>query len=253
MSSKQRQRELTPKIPQVVVSDEIPQDAIHRSHTPRDSQKLGNLLRIHNESRSEPKYWTEKELRYVLSRSRITRALGLESQRDKADTILTKNIRTLAILALMEKLKYLDEFLKINITDEDLPLVKCTDHPTESQISLRTATNLPLTLFEHWKVHTRESFLKLQYGLCPPLLRMKLGQRNADHEDYLEHTIMPWTSPLSEKEVGGYSQVFEVDIHPDCHDFHEILDSLSVCPLASTDRYQYIDTSIRSQGATSLQ
>jgi hypothetical protein len=94
-------------------------------------------------------------------------------------------------------------------------------------IARRTVPGKALSFLSKWKTDQRELFLRRQYCVTPPILTMVLGEA-AEHKDFPPQTIMPWMSTLKQKEEGGYSQVFEVEIHPDCHDFHAVLESLSV-------------------------
>jgi hypothetical protein len=233
--------------PEIVVSDEVPEaedvfekdDALYE-HQSDDSGSAGNilgeLLRANSISRPDqdnpPMFWPENLLKKHLTAPHVKEAFDcvdkLRHLAGSVDYILATHFKILAILALMEKLKYLDKFMKNKVCDKDLPLIKCTKgNPVACNIARRTVPGKALDFLYKWSIDQRESFLRWQHCVTPPILTMVLGEA-AEHKNFPSQTIMPWMSTLKQKEEGGYSQVFEVEIHPDCHDFHAVLASLSV-------------------------
>jgi hypothetical protein len=197
---------------------------------------LGELLREHSipgpdrDNRAE--FWPENLLKQLLTPPRVKEAFECSKLRHLAariDSIMATHFKILAILALMEKLKYIDAFIKNNVCDQDLPLVICTSgSPVALNIARHTAPEQALRFPQSWKTDQRVSFLHWQHCVTPPVLAMGLDKVSAKHENFSPQTVMPWMSTLKKKEEGGFSQVFEVEIHPSCHDFRKVLASLSV-------------------------
>lgn len=200
------------------------------------SNALGDLLRTNSTPRPDrenpTEFWPKKCLKEVMTKARIREAFKspkLEHLLGRVDTIMTTHFKILAILALMEKLKYIEKFMDNGICDQDLPLIKCTSgSPVASNIARRKTPQQPLGFLRKWSTDQREAFLRRQYCVSPPTLTMGSDPTSSKHENFPDQTIMPWTSALKQKEEGGYSQVFAVEIHPDCHRFREVLISLSI-------------------------
>ncbi|KAL1596507.1 hypothetical protein SLS60_009154 [Paraconiothyrium brasiliense] len=202
------------------------------------SDALGRLLRANTSIRpvegnpTPIEFWPEDQLKELLTESCVKDAFKcpkLTGLAGSVNTIMRTHLKILAILSLMEKLKYIEKFMKNDISDEDLPLVECTTGDlVESHIARRTTPWQRLEFLKKLKIDQRRQFLRYQYCVSPPSLTMRPDGKSARHEEFPDQTIMPWTSALKKKEEGGYSQVFEVDVHPHCYDFREILESLSI-------------------------
>ena len=199
-------------------------------------EELGILLRSGGvpapEGDRHCMFWSDNQLQSLLTKPRISEAFGrrdeLKHLSGKVDEIIAKHLKILAILALMGELICIEEFMANSIHDWDLPLVQCTKgNPLSWNIARDTRKGRRLKFLDKWSVDQRYFFLcRWQFHVSPPTFRMATDGKSAKHEEFPADTVMPWKE--RHRENGGYSQVSEVDIHPDCHDFGPVLDDLGV-------------------------
>lgn len=137
-------------------------------------------------------------------------------------------VRIFTILVLLSKVERLEHIMQCRhgVRDHDLPLIlkkRQGGHRSE----LCRANSKPVCCFSHWRDETLfESFERLQRRLAVPVFR--LGTNNTViHLDLDEQDILPWCEEAEVPPImamsDGSETVVRVRIHPDCHEFHELL------------------------------
>ncbi|KAK1991089.1 kinase-like protein [Colletotrichum falcatum] len=131
-----------------------------------------------------------------------------------------------ALLCLIDKVGTVRRFLDpaTGVCDKDLPLQR-VDSDGNGNIDLRKRTALddPLQCFLKWKHNALKSFDDWQWTLNVPILSRVSGTE-AQYRKFDDRVILPLVSESSPHEnggVGGYSEVFKIQIHPRHHDFDQ--------------------------------
>ncbi|KAI0139620.1 hypothetical protein F4776DRAFT_597067 [Hypoxylon sp. NC0597] len=130
-------------------------------------------------------------------------------------------VRTFAVLVLLDKVKSIPSFISEGFTDSLLPI----DHAHfrgEPQSSLPSLVLLK-RCFNNWTMADIAAFIKTQWGVLSPYLNKSKG--DVSLYDFSAQTILPIfdSDTISNPciNVGGYSIVRKVKIHPGHHDFRD--------------------------------
>jgi hypothetical protein len=136
------------------------------------------------------------------------------------------------ILVLSEKTSTILKFLAEKVTDDDLPLAKVRRPGKKTGIfdlGRRGAPTIALECFHGWTTLAIRRFEEWQWSTISPFFARSKGRKNVKHFPLQDQVILPFTSD-SRRDAdayerlefeGGFSQVFQVKIHPEHHDFHD--------------------------------
>lgn len=133
-------------------------------------------------------------------------------------------------LVLVEKTSAVLQFLSVNVTDDDLPLVK-VHRPGKPRVifdlARRNQPNVPLQCFRHWTSSAIRGFEEWQWTTLAPFFAK--SEKTVPHYVFQDRRIMPFIA-RSRRKVntddrfefeGGFSEVSRVEIHPSHHDFFD--------------------------------
>jgi hypothetical protein len=156
------------------------------------------------------------------------------TSRSKASSKKTTRRKLFAILALIEKLDQIVEFIKEGLYDIDLPFVLSTG----SRKGLRQLDRKgedgelhPISLFADWKTIELEYFNNSQWELLAPYFHLSTKKDpKILHYNLENETIMPFTEDHEVKHTGGYGDVWKVKIHPAHHNHCDNSVSLTLQP-----------------------
>lgn len=157
-----------------------------------------------------------------------------------------------SLLALVDKLSDIRNFIDENIDDNDLPLVKV--YPRDSNLfTLGSCVSsddhvLPIACLSRWAPATIRVFEEWQWSTLTPTFQC--GEpKNTTHSRLSDDMPLPFTADsqdgTEDKSIqGGYSTVFKVTIHPSHHCFHDLNVSLlftssSITPPGLLSRLSY--------------
>ncbi|KAL0929836.1 protein kinase [Colletotrichum truncatum] len=137
--------------------------------------------------------------------------------------------KVFAILVLVNKVYYIEKFLQEQVCDIDLPLARHVEQNGDCRkISLhrRKQPKVRLGCFDTWSQINLRNFEQYQWSVIPPFFTK--GQRkNVKHYVFEPHIVLPfsfsndmYSVPVGQERRGGYSLVFQAEIHPDHHDFN---------------------------------
>lgn len=159
-------------------------------------------------------------------------------------------IKIFAILTLIGKGEAIEDFTDAKLSDETLPFYRYDYLNAKRRHYLfLKGTDTPITALKKWLPHERSAFDTTQRMLLVPYL--ELGPDNMVQEYNLsDRDVLPWcksksSGPESLKSStveGAYGKVYCVDIHRDCHAFHQVLQTVEspgptdseLCPKADT-------------------
>lgn len=229
------------------------QDIPYRSNTfpseatNEDDLQLDELLR-ENDVEGEPSlFYPLKTVYRIFTRERVLAQLrsyqALPNAEYYVDLICAAGteagrpppyIKIFAILALIDKGDAIRDFIDAELTDETLPFYRYDYLNAKRQHYLfLKGTDTPITAFKKWLPHERSAFDTTQRMLLVPYL--ELGPGNMVQEYNLsDRDVLPWCrsksngpeSPNSSMVEGAYGKVYCVDIHRDCHAFHQVLQTV---------------------------
>ena len=201
---------------------------------------LGTLLRRcaiqHVDKKRIKRFWPSKLLDQILTRDRIIEELrayesdqpGLfdgESIDAFADDISRRHRKVFAILTLTGQGPCIKNIVNEGLQDRDLPLFA---GGTSYQI-FRGSRDLPelVQCFSSptWHSCHKDMVLDLQYAVKPLVLNLEDDGRTPRHRNFHPKVVLPFMHE-EERHRGGYGVVKEVTVHPDCHKFHKLLQSV---------------------------
>lgn len=143
-------------------------------------------------------------------------------------------IKIFAILALIGKGEAIGDFIDSSLSDDNLPFYRYDYLNAKRQHYLfLEGTDTPITVLKKWLPHERSAFDTTQRALLVPYL--ELGPGNMVKEYNLsDRDVLPWCkstssgpeSPNPSMVEGAYGKVYCVDIHRDCHAFHQVLQTV---------------------------
>lgn len=148
----------------------------------------------------------------------------------KTSSKKTTRRKLFAILALMQKLDQIVEFIKEGLYDSDLPFILSTG----TRKGLRQldrkgedGESESIRLFAKWKIIELECFNNCQWELLAPYFHLSTKRDpKILHYNLENETIMPFIEDDEIKHAGGYGDVWKVKIHPAHHNHCE--DSVSL-------------------------
>ncbi|CAJ2501145.1 Uu.00g039980.m01.CDS01 [Anthostomella pinea] len=154
-----------------------------------------------------------------------------------------------AILVLIEQVSKIRDFADGGIMDRHLPFRK---EPSPGGFSLvRRATwkrseSVTMSCFDDWEPVPKRHFWERQWSLLAPYIA-KAQDRSVALYELDPQAIMPWTGMDETKaeessahdQVGGYSTVSRVAIHPDHHDFAHECNWFAIKTLNSPDEIAF--------------
>ncbi|KAH4034912.1 hypothetical protein HBI56_030250 [Parastagonospora nodorum] len=171
----------------------------------------------------DTKFVSEESLKHIITEKRIK--AQLENHRTAnyevrypPSAIVATHLKIFAILTMLGKHNDIYEFMEEGISDRSLPL-RLSD-PATGTIVINGESP---TCFRHWLSSDTDGFIRLQDQLNPVFLG-----RSAEpiaHKEIDDRAVLPF---ISEKRIveAGCGTVYKVEIHPDCHGFHNVLPSI---------------------------
>lgn len=222
-----------------------------------DYGDLGTLIRkcgirhADKGNKNIQQFWPLKLLRRILTLDRVIEELEAYGARgykynsptvDLAAQILLQHVKIFAILILVDKVTDIENVMREGLTDSDLPLEA---HGIISNLHRSGTGNRASRLIgcfsgPLWKTHERETFSLAQHKVDPRTMEPEGDGSTPKHKDFMHEAVLPFMRVEQrggrppEIEYGGYGKVTVVQIHPDCHGFHEILE-----PVRYVDRPLY--------------
>jgi hypothetical protein len=208
-----------------------------------DYKDLGNLLRrcsIRHYDRKTKYFWTNELLDRILTLERVMEELQAYQEKDpaffggKPITACAKNIlkehhKVFAILTLIDKGPCIKNVIADRLKDTDLPLSTNNESPSYPLYRRSRKKSEPQKVKclsgPDWRAPHRELFFKYQYALDPEFLDLEQDRRTPKHKEFGCETVLPFLSQ-EERQQGGYGVVTKVDIHPNCHGFNDVLESV---------------------------
>lgn len=201
-----------------------------------ESSELHELLRDHSIPHSDPQivsFWSIQRLRAIMTPKRILNQLNCNeltrtNARTIAQQIQNRYMKVYAILTLNQMDDQITALMQEGLDDDCLPLVKADMRTRKSQcrIARRNLEQAPLACFDTWRVAERELFLACQYRFIPVILAFDAESKVMKHVELDNAAVLPFMKiePIRD---GGFGSVTEQEVHPDCHGFQDILQSVS--------------------------
>ena len=132
--------------------------------------------------------------------------------------------KIMAILLLIERPSRIRSFIKEEVCDADLPLVRVSTGSKAFkrwELRRRKDRNTHLRCFENWRRVTMEKFEKRQWAVLAPFFARDPEKPEEVPHYYLPDQVIRPFLASERKAQGGFSEVCQVQIHPDHHDFLE--------------------------------
>ncbi|KAK0662974.1 putative Serine/threonine-protein kinase [Cercophora samala] len=156
-------------------------------------------------------------------------------QGDKAKEHIKSFRKIFAILVLIEKSSAVTKFLKEDISDLDLPLVRSQIGPGEYNLRRSKAKKEILRCFENgWTPLQVRNFEDWQWTTLAPFFAKSRLLKEVNNYQLQDRVVLPFLKDsrkrnhanggslqVSQQELwGGGGRVFQAIIHPDHHNFH---------------------------------
>lgn len=198
-------------------------------------------------------FWTEKSLTLLLTKDRILKELEgyqrakpapfrRQTPSELTDIIFQHHRKVFAILCLLGKGALIASVMH-ELRDTDLPLQTPADdgkynlYRASPQASrLVRVKSLSTSI---WNTCDREAFLKYQRLISPEFLEMDQDGRTPKHMTFHDEIVLPFMR-ITDGECGGYGVVSKIEIHPDCHGFHNLLTSVCRLPTHEPTELTYV-------------
>jgi hypothetical protein len=139
----------------------------------------------------------------------------------KSSSKKTTRRKIFAVLALMQKVGHIGDFIKEGIYDSDLPFTLSEgSHKGLRQLARKgeDGTLHPIQLFAKWQIFEQEYFDTFQWQvLAPKFFLSTTKDSKVLHYNLEMRTIMPFIEDEEVKHVGGFADVWRVKIHPAHH------------------------------------
>jgi hypothetical protein len=254
----------TTQQPGVISYDDSPSASIQTPGSESDEDQdqdttLGGILRkcaVPHADGGDKCFWPSQLLNGVLTVERIkleldkyARSFPTLYQRDTnlhlAETIKGEHLVIFALLCLVSKGVCIRRCIHEKLKDKHLPLR--IDRRDGCKL-YRPETNQPIRSFQkplmnliHWLPHEREYFARYQERFNPVVFGWDHDGR-AQQRNFTTEVILPFVQSQSSRETqqGGFATVDQVEVHPCCHSFHDILPSVGYIhnhDLRTSNRY----------------
>lgn len=240
----QYKRAMAPPREFSIHNERVTENAHHGEHQEannddEEDEDLGTCLRTNSTRHHDAhirRFWTKKSLDEVLTKARISKELQTYRSEepalfvgytvaDLADTIFEHHRQVFAILVLLERGSSIMAVIGDGLKDTDLPLyTEVNDSKHRLYRGHGSASPLQLVrCLSGWKTFEREGFFRYQRALSPERLALSHDGRTPQHKDFDDEVVLPFVHE-EKKEQGGFGLVSKVELHPDCHDFHGVLE-----------------------------
>ena len=206
---------------------------------------LGGILRqcaVPHADGGDKCFWPSQLLKGILTVQRIKLELDEYActiptlyQRDTnlhlAETIEREHLVIFALLCLVSKGVCIRQCIHEKLKDKHLPLR--IDRRDGCKL-YRPETDQPIRFFQkplmnliYWLPHEREYFARYQERFNPVVFGWDHNGR-AQQRDFTTEVVLPFVQSQSSRETqqGGFATVDQVEVHPYCHSFHDILPSV---------------------------
>lgn len=110
----------------------------------------------------------------------------------------TSHRRILGILTMIPALQYLDQFIEQGVSDGDLPI------------------NIHDPFFNDWDITEKTSFGTYQHWFFVPFFNFQADVLSS--YSFAQDITLPWVQ-YERKSAGNFGMVYQVQIHPDHHNF----------------------------------
>jgi hypothetical protein len=136
-------------------------------------------------------------------------------------TQITTRLRIFAVLALLDKVEEIRNFIRDKIYDSHLPLILSSTNDDGLRQLEHHGENggQSVKLFSSWpKVHDLESYAEKQWQVLSPYFQLSTSKHSEIlHYDLQRETILPFVEKDEGRKRGGFGEVFRVKIHPENH------------------------------------
>ncbi|KAI3321996.1 kinase-like domain-containing protein, partial [Xylariaceae sp. AK1471] len=156
----------------------------------------------------------------------VRQVLGLGHSRQESTRGETRTyIKVFAILKVIHRLESLKDFIRHNVSDEDLPLGSNDGQDNAPLFRSGSRERLPDEILDF---DGRFMFCKQQYNMIIPFF-----DRNTQPYDLDGNHVLPYYRPSQTgvfaefaHSSGGFASVSKILIHPLCHAFHGLFDDI---------------------------
>ncbi|KAH8802626.1 kinase-like domain-containing protein [Xylogone sp. PMI_703] len=180
---------------------------------------------------------TRQRVRHELSSHKVATSKELDTLTDQVWEITTTTAslgkqttrrKIFAILGLMDKVEDIIHFVEAGLYDNDLPFKLQGDSCPQLRLSGkgRDDDTGHILLFDKWRPHEIESFNTYQWQLIAPYFRLVTGMEpKVLHYNLQNEIILPFIVDLEQAgraeghNVGGFADVWRVQIHPAHHNY----------------------------------
>ncbi|KPM37031.1 hypothetical protein AK830_g9515 [Neonectria ditissima] len=126
---------------------------------------------------------------------------------------LTSRRKLFTILALINKVSTIMDFIDKDIYDNNLPFIEKENGEWEGQDE--HGKEKPIDVFRNWRMHERESFFINQWKVHVPIFSLSTNESlKVEHFKLAEGTTLPWIEEPQPLGRGGFGVVEKVKIHP---------------------------------------
>ncbi|KAM0413588.1 hypothetical protein ACHAPT_013634 [Fusarium lateritium] len=152
-----------------------------------------------------------------------------------ADSPVRTARKIFAVLILIKKPLIITEFARDGVYDDDLPLMRASEHGAKFGLARRNEILRPLTCFSDWPARDIRLFDEYQWYMLAPSFTLQKDGKPLFYGLH-DRIIMPWTEYEAAHE-GGTAVIYKATIHPAHHNFHTKLgtDNFAVKRLRSDD------------------
>ncbi|KAL9564354.1 hypothetical protein ACKAV7_011545 [Fusarium commune] len=242
-----------PRLPMNESSDKYKYDGDGLVPIDGEEDDIGRLLRKYSVKGIDGQFWTDKLLRHILKRERITAELQRpkynfnQSQVDSyVDKIHPRGIahsadrsppgiflKVFALLVLKDRCGDIGDFVKAGCNDEKLPIRIENNNDTVYSLN---QPDVRLTCFDGWSASDKEYFESYQWRINTPYFSSTKGEPLRKFR-LQKGTQRPWrrspkerSGPLIEHSdnAGAFGTVTRVDIHPTSHSYQQLLTGINL-------------------------
>lgn len=162
--------------------------------------------------------------------NRICHGTAETFDKSTTENLVNSYQKVFAVLVLVGRVDCIELFLRENVCDADLPLQEYFEDPDADSCTFELRRKKQpwkqLTCFRSWSQLTLRNFEQYQWAMVPPFFS-KGKRKNVQHYVLEQPTVLPFTftkntngNSRTRERRGGYSLVYQADIHPDHHNFN---------------------------------
>lgn len=142
----------------------------------------------------------------------------------KGKTKIKSFRKIFALLVLVEAVPSIVDFIREDVTDQDLPLSLVKHERTDEVYRKGEENHIPLSCFNDWSPLKLENFLSYQWWLLATYFSPPDDDGVVKNYKLQDEHILPFVTPgnaLGHYKTGGYGKVIMVQIPSDHHNFSD--------------------------------